>query len=215
MTLVIAAKGKDFLVLGTDSRGTMRDVDGNTVQLNTMVKLIPISKYVGILVYGAAGPAFYILDEFKIMLEGEDLDVLEITKKLANMCREEARKVHDVPATHFPDFGFVIAGLDKEGRKYVPKCYNLTAASGFRISTYHQGFAIEGIPFIATYLFAKNYEKTNMNDETDLATLVAQAFHDTMNIDGDVGGKVRMAIIDQTGLREVQYEDFEIESWNM
>ncbi len=43
MTLVVAVPGKDFIVLGADSRGTIIDAGGTRVEVNTIQKIIPIS----------------------------------------------------------------------------------------------------------------------------------------------------------------------------
>jgi len=55
-------------------------------------------------------------------------------------------------------------------------------------------FAIAGKPFIALYLFAQRYHENMPLD--DLCELVAQSIYDTICIDGDVGGKIRISTID-------------------
>jgi 20S proteasome alpha/beta subunit len=209
LTLVIAAQGIDFVVLGTDSRGTIQDGGGTRVELNIMMKLTKISKFVGILMYGSADQATYFIHKFKSTLKGENHNASEIAEKLADLCRHEARKVNDVPAVAFPTFGFVITGLDKKGTKYIPRCYTLDSGSGFRLGMSKHGFALEGKPMIAYYLFAKMYNK-EMN-VPDLCTLVAQTLYDTIKVDGDVGGKMRIAIIDSSGIRE--FPEGDINTW--
>ncbi|MGI0073782.1 MAG: hypothetical protein ACREA3_08220 [Nitrosotalea sp.] len=204
MTLVIAALGQKFVVLGTDSRGTI-DFGGNRVELNSMKKLTKISKHVRILMYGDAEYADYIIEEFKKTLKGKNHDTTEIAKKLAEMCREEGRKVNDVPATYLPLFGLVIAGLDKKGGEYVPRCYVFTSATGFRLRIPKHGFALEGKTTIAYYLFAKNYQKDM--DVDKISSLVAQTLYDTISVDGDVGGKIRIVIIEKSGIREIPDND--------
>jgi len=41
----------------------------------------------------------------------------------------------------------------------------------------------------------------------ELVRLVAQALYDTMKIDGDVGGQIKLAIIDENGMREIPKRD--------
>ncbi len=208
MTLVIAAQGRDFVVLGTDSRGTLQELGGTRVEINIVVKLVPIAKHVAILLYGEAQLANYLIEKFRSTLKRQTFGVREIAEKVANICREETKKVKDVQAhpRYFPNFGFVIAGLNKSGEKYnVPRCYSLRSATGFRLGSYTEGFAIEGKPIIALYMFAKNYRSDMQVDE--LCGLVAQALYDTMRIDGDVGGEIKMAIIDSAGLRELDSRD--------
>ena len=216
MTLVVAAHGKDFVVLGTDSRGTIQDTVGGTrVELNIMNKLIIIAKHVGILMYGSAHQADYILDKFKSTLQGKNYSATKIAEKLAKICRQEAREVNDVPTTSIPSYGFIIAGLDKDDGEYVPRCYSLYSGTGFRLGMSKYGFTLEGKPMIAYYLFAKEYKK-EMN-VPKLCELVAQALYDTIKVDGDVGGKIRIAIIDSHGLREASGPDINdwIEKWEL
>lgn len=214
MTLVIAAQGKDFIILGTDSRGTIQDGAGTRVELNIMMKFARISKHVGVLMYGSGDQAQYILHKFQISLHGRNYGASKIAEKLADLCIKEARKVIDVPTIAFPQYGFLVAGLDKEDNEYVPRCYSLYSATGFRLGMSKHGFILEGKPMIAYYLFAKSYNK-DMN-VSDLCELVAQTLYDTIKVDGDVGGKIRIAIIDSTGLREVPDGDVMtfIQKWN-
>jgi 20S proteasome alpha/beta subunit len=66
-------------------------------------------------------------------------------------------------------------------------------------------YAIEGKPLIAHYLFTKDFKNNMTIDE--LCKLVSQSIYDTMAIDGDVGGKIRLAIIDDEGIRELSDSD--------
>lgn len=214
MTLVIAAQGNDFVVLGTDSRGTIQDTGGTRVELNIMNKLVVISKYVAILMHGSAEYGDYLIEKFKLTLRGKIHNVSDIAEKFSEICREEGRKLIDVPSTHLPSFGFVITGLDKKSGKYVPKSYYLTSGSGFRLRIPKHGFALEGKTMIAYYLFAQKYH--NDMDVDGICTLVAQTLYDTKSVDGDVGGKLRIAIIDKNGLREPPESDIDtwIDKWN-
>jgi len=150
--------------------------------------------------YGAAYEAGYIIDKFKKTVKVQNRGVTKIAEDLAALCIKEAEKVMDVPTPSFPHYGFIIAGLDKSGNKYTPHCYRLTSSAGFRLGLYQRRFAIEGKPIIAYYMFARDYQK-NMSVD-DLCKLVAQSIFDTMNMDGDVGGKIKMLIIDDSGIRE-------------
>jgi hypothetical protein len=57
MTLVVALKGTDGMVLAGDSRGTFGDPRATTAQNDSMTKLYALSKYVGVVTAGDAGLA--------------------------------------------------------------------------------------------------------------------------------------------------------------
>jgi len=125
VTLVIAASGLDFMVLGADSRGTIQDESGNRVEINTVKKIIPVANHVAVLIYGQADESIYFAKRFKFLNKTID-GVSRVAEKFAEFCRNEMQKVKDVPKhpDYFPMFGFIIAGLDpaKTGRGYtVPR----------------------------------------------------------------------------------------------
>jgi len=204
VTLVIAAQGSGFLILGTDSKETVTNAARNRIELNNQIKLVKINNKVGILMYGETQIPDYLIEKFKEELSRKNMNVTDIAENFASFCRNEARKTYDVRIARFPLFGFVIAGLDKKGRKYIPRCFNLESGTGFSLGLYSEKFAIEGKPFLALYLFSKKYRQ-NMSVE-ELSELVAEAFHDTKKIDGDVGGETKMARIDETGFIEYTKE---------
>jgi len=75
MTLIIAAQGKDFLILGADSRGTIEDIAKNRLQVNLMTKLYEITNRTGVLVAGAGDQAIYLIEKFKKQISNPNEDV--------------------------------------------------------------------------------------------------------------------------------------------
>ena len=207
MTLVIAAKGSDFIILGADSRGTMRDVAGNRVELNLAVKLIQITEKIAFLVYGDAHISDYLIEKFKEKITDKNKPVSVVAEEFAEFCREEVKKTKDVPREYIPNFGFIIAGLDFIGKIPIPRCYKLRSLDGFELGTYREDFAIAGKYIIATYLFSKEF-KPDMSVE-QLSSLTAKAIYDTSQIDGDVGGEIKMARIDEYGYTPYQSDIIE------
>ena len=131
MTLVIAAKGADFIILGADSRGTMRDIAGNRVELNLAVKLIQITDHIAFLVYGDAHISDYLIEKFKEKLTGKTKTVSAVAEEFAEFCRKEVKKTKEVPREYVPNFGFIIAGLDFKSKIPIPRCYKLRSLDGF------------------------------------------------------------------------------------
>jgi len=216
MTLVIAAPGKDFVVLGADSRGVIQ-TETARVEINTMKKLIPITKYTAILMYGASEEGNQLVEKYKTTIKKDLEEATAVAEDFCEFCREEERKLADVPKhpNAWSWFGFIVCGLNKIGDKYsAPLLYNLHNLNGFRLGLC-KPYAIKGKPLIAYYLFAKEYRDDMTVDE--LCKLVAQSIYDTLCIDGDVGGSIKLAIIDADGLREISDSDTRdyIETWQL
>ena len=204
MTLVIAAPGSDFIVLGADSRGTIQDAAGMSVAINVVQKLVPITKHVAILLFGDADEGTSLVEKFKLNLAKDVDGVSDVAERLANFCRDEFKKLEHVPLTRLPDFGFIVAGLDPVGNDYkIPRCYRLRSTSGFLVGL-AKPYAIDGRPFIAYYLFEKHFHEKKTVD--DLCQFVAQTIYDSEAIDGAVGGTIKMGIIETSGFREVTAE---------
>ena len=216
MTLVIAASGQNFMVLGADSRATIQDESGNRVEINTVKKIIPVAKHVAVLIYGEADESIYFVKRFKFLNKSID-GVSKVAEKFAEFCRKEMQKVKDVPKhpQYFPMFGFIIAGLDpaKTGRGYsIPRSYTLKSYNGFMLGR-PDPVAHGGKPFIALYHYNQLYNEEMSKDE--LVQYVAQCIYDTMAVDGDVGGRIRISIIDSDGMidRPYQYVRRGIRQW--
>jgi len=210
MTLVIAACGPDFVVLGADSRATI-DSGAARVEVNIMEKITPVTSHAAILLSGEAGLGDQLIEKFKLSLKKKDYGATSIAEQLTDFCIEDAKKHVGVPTypSYFPNLVFIIAGLDKKGSRYrVPRCYTLDSLRGFRLGL-SKGYEIQGKSMIARYLFAKNFQWDMQLD--DLCRLVAQTIYDVMSIDGDVGGRIRLARIDPAGYTEIPESDVQME----
>lgn len=217
MTLVIACCGKDFVVLAADSRITFRDAAGNSIGINLMEKMTQVSKHVAILLSGEAGSADRLIETFKLKMPRGLDGVTKVAEAFAEFCRKEAKKAADVPMhpSYFPDFGFIVAGLDpRKGRYVVPRSYNLDSTTGYRLFL-SRLFEIHGKPLIALYMFSKQFEVNMVVDQ--LCRLTAQALYDTAKIDGEVGGDLKMAKIESDGYRPISDKDIQsfIEPWEL
>jgi len=121
------------------------------------------------------------------------------------MCIKEYNEHAGLSVTYFPQCNFIIAGLDINKGNITPKCYSMCSGSGFKMGKYPSGYGIDGKPFVARYLFRKKYAECKSLD--DLCKLVGQSIYDTKKVDGDVGGQIRMAIIDNEGFRGIPEND--------
>jgi 20S proteasome alpha/beta subunit len=217
MTLIVAMEGKDHVVVGADSRGLIKDIAGNRIQMNIEEKLIPLTKHVCILVAGEADIARQLIEEFKdnvISKVKKINNVSKIAKLFSKFCKKEFKEIIDfIPATsqQFPDVDFIIAGLQKEKKKFKPRLYLIRSWRAFYPER-SRNFAIDGKNIVAYYLFAKKYRDDMTVDEE--CTLVSQSIYDTIQIDGDVGGKVSLAVINSHGFSNIE-SDVYIEEWGV
>jgi 20S proteasome alpha/beta subunit len=216
MTLVIAAPGKDYVILGADSRGVIQ-TEAARIELNIMSKLFPITKYAAILMYGASDEGNQLVEKYRKKMNKKKEGVTAVAEDFTRFCRKEEKELAGVP--RHPEawrlFGFVICGLDKEGEAFkTPLLYHTDNLGGFRLGLC-KPFAIRGKPLIAYYLFAKEFREDMPLNE--LCKLVAQAIYDTKSIDGDVGGTIKLGVIDAEGFREISDSDISdlIEEWQL
>lgn len=215
MTLVIAAQGRDFVVVGADSKGTA-EVGGVRVELNMVQKLVRVNEHVVILLYGDVERAQYLIDELGIQNRFDpNSGVRHVAREFKTLCREEARAPMGVQLRDVSSFGFIVAGLEEsDGAFTTPKVYGFGNDGGYSLGLGRDGFLIKGKPMIAYYNFAKKYKESLRAREPKeaLTKLVAQSLHDTIQVDGDVGGPIKIGIIDSVGARIVDDPDI-IRDW--
>jgi len=216
MTLIVAAQGADFMVLGADSRETV-DVGVIRVETNIAEKLIRLTDHAAVLLCGEAGYAQHLVAKYQARISGAaELGVTDLTEGFASFCQAEAIRLSNVPTfsfhsptyQYFPDIGFILGGLNKIGTGFSePRCYGLSSQRGYRLELGGNGFVLDGKPMIARYLFARYYQP-NM-DIQNLSKLVARCLFDTARVDGDVGGQWKLAIIEPTAIRVKSHEEVE------
>lgn len=213
MTLVIAAYGRDFVVLAADSRGTLQDRGGTRVELNRYRKLRKLNERVGLLMYGHADAANYLVEQFQRDKKLAKKGVSTVAHEFAHFCRQELAQIPPIARNNLPEFGYIVAGLDTTRTGNLsPRCLGLCSVDGFFMRESDR-VAIEGKPILANYMFARSYHEELNEDE--LSCLVAQAIYDTNKVDGDVGGPIHMVIIDRYRFREIDTTDVleMIEEW--
>lgn len=214
MTLVIAVPGKDFVVLGADSRGVI-EVGSGRADLNNCQKIIQITKYVSFLMFGASEEGNQLVEKYKAQIDPAIEDVKSVAEDFCKFCQEEERSLMDVPMTDsVSNFGFLVCGLRIKDGQVTPMLYTLRNGNGFRLGLC-KPYAIKGKPMIAHYLFSKDFKDEMTVDEA--CKLVAQSIYDTMQIDGDVGGPIRITVIDSEGTRNIQDSDVQdyVETWTL
>lgn len=203
MTLLVALRGQDGLVLAADSRGTFGDPSGTTAQNDSMQKAHIVAPHVAALTAGVGEVAsLLILEAAKTI--GELDGVTPVMEHL----RETARSKYNewfptVAAIQPPAFlmtgqapsrpglSFLVAGYEADGGD--PKVYQLISQNDFAPMLHDYGFAVAGVPQYALYLLNRLYEPNRNVDE--LTPLAVYVVTETASQDGKVGGPVKVVTI--------------------
>lgn len=209
MTLVIAAQGGNFVILGADSRGTIgTEEDSLIIGMDNQSKITRVTPHVGFLISGLGDVADMLLNEF----ERDELDgVSQVIESFRAHCRQKWNEwLTGVNPEYFPRFGFLISGLDPNQAEefIIPKTYSLFSEYGF-VPGFHRKFVCIGCPLLANYILNRRYTE-DMTIET-LSPLVAHAISETSSVDRRVGGPIKIAIIDSSGYRLIPEET--VEGW--
>ncbi|HVB13770.1 MAG TPA: hypothetical protein VNH38_03310 [Candidatus Dormibacteraeota bacterium] len=202
MTLCVALKGAEGLVLAADSRGTFGDPRGVTAQNDSQKKAHILSPHVALLMSGAAELGSNIL------LRRPQDDFPDGVTAAMEKIREVARQSYGtwlphllpqvpqgIPALPRPDLGFIIAGYDpaQGSEPAVARLYTMVSGLDFAPMLHEYGFALQGIAQYALYILNRLYEPDRTLPE--LTALAVYAVTETVSQDGKVGGPVRVITI--------------------
>ena len=201
MTLVTAAQGKDFIIVGADSRGTFGHPDVAFSSYDVMEKIVQVAPHVVVLTYGAGEVGDNMLDEFRRSVQQPIDGVSEVLRNLQSFCLQQWNQwFANVPFQFRPVVAYIIAGLDKEGEQYcIPRIYSIDSRMGFAPAFHRYGWAHGGVPIYAIYIFGRKY-RSDMDVE-EVAGLVAYAISETATQDLRVGGKIKMMKITPSGVQ--------------
>jgi 20S proteasome alpha/beta subunit len=207
MTLLIALKGNDGLVLAADSRGTFGDPRGVTAQNDSQQKAHILAPHVAVLLAGSAELGSLVLRE---AVEAIGQGGVDGATAVMNLLRAMARDrygqwfpslsaVQVIGQPSRPDLNFIIGGYDPDGAGSFasPVIYQLAGALDFPPMLHDYGFAVAGVPQYALYLLNRLYEPNRSTQE--LTALAAYAITETASQDGKVGGPVRLITVAPSG----------------
>lgn len=204
MTLLIALKGKDGLILAADSRGTFGDPRGITAQNDAQQKAHILSPHVAVLVAGAGEIGAIIIDLVRKKLIEQKVDwATPVMSILRDTVREQYNNwFPSVPPMQSialiqsgqvpvrPELAFIIGGYEKDG---TPRLFTMINLMDFSPMLHDYGFAVQGVAQYALYLLNRLDESDrNVNELTPLAVYVIT---ETASQDGKVGGPVNVITI--------------------
>lgn len=209
MTLCVCIKGKDGMVLASDSRGTFGDPRAVTAQNDNMRKLYLVSKYVGDILAGSGELGAMVMNEISEKIRSSKIEGVtpimgEIRKVLIQRYQEwfagyQIMPVPGNPNPVRPTLVVLIAGydIDSAGKPTIQKIYSLNCHFNFAPMLHDYGFAIEGVAQYALYLLNRLYTPESNVDK--LLPLAAYVISETASQDGKVGGPIQTVKITSDG----------------
>jgi len=205
MTLILCLKGKDGMVLASDSRGTFGDPRGVTAQNDNMKKLYAVSQYVGVLLAGSGELGAMIMEGISDKLRNSNVEgvtpVMNFLRK--HLMKQYAdwfkgfliRPVPNSTTPPRPTIMVIVGGyeVDDGGKPTVQKIYSLNCHNNFAPLLHDYGFGLSGVAQYALYLLNRLY--TPESNVENLLALGAYVITETASQDGKVGGPVQMVKI--------------------
>ncbi|HSW00839.1 MAG TPA: hypothetical protein VLI39_11745 [Sedimentisphaerales bacterium] len=222
MTLLLALKGENGMVLAADSRGTFGDPRGVTAQNDSMCKTFILASHVAAIEAGSSELGATVLKQTQNAIAAQPgMDGIET---IVPILHQTARKLYDtwfpsLPQTAMPspqtggvigrpDLIFIIGGYerDQSGNFSRPVIYQLNSALNFAPMIHDYGFAVAGVATYALYLLNRLYQADRKAQE-ELAPLAVYAISETASQDGKVGGPIRVVIVSPTGSKELSVSE--------
>jgi len=205
MTLTVCLEGSDGMVLASDSRGTFGDPRGLTAQNDTIRKLYPLAKHVGVLLSGANEMGAMIMDEAgRLIKQGEVNGTTNVMAAMREVLRRrygewfpnfQMQPMPNVPVPVRPALIVTVGGYDVEegGSCTLQRTYSLSSLLDFAPSLHNFGFALSGVPQYATYLLNRLYGRSMNIDH--LKRLAVYVISETATQDAKVGGPIQVATV--------------------
>jgi 20S proteasome alpha/beta subunit len=205
VTLLVALKGKDGLVLAADSRGTFGDPRGVTAQNDNQKKAHILSPHVAVLTAGSGEVGALIIDMVRNKVAEQKIDgASQVPEVLRNIVREQYNNWFPTvppiqPITLLqtgqvamrPDLAFLIGGYELDS---TPRLFGLGSIFDFSPMLHDYGFAVQGVAQYALYLLNRLYEADRTVQE--LTSLAVYVITETASQDGKVGGPVSVITIE-------------------
>jgi 20S proteasome alpha/beta subunit len=207
MTLVIAMKASNGIVLAADSRGTIGDPRGLTAINDTQTKLFRLGTC-GLALAGASEMGAVLLDEMRKLGVDRIADVDAAVSQVFTISSTLfSQWFRETPPPQRPGVLFTLAGYRiKEGAAPEPMIYLLNSQLNFAPQLFDRTPCLSGVPQYAVYLVHRYYDPSISLDKAK--ALAEYLINETASQDPKVGGPVRMAEITQsTGYRELATDE--------
>ena len=200
MSLIVAIRASDGLVLAADSRS----IYSNGTYNDNAKKSFSVNNRVGILLAGDTDYALPIIKSFLKKSEVQHFECSEIIKKLALHIKESIEEwnrynshlenpiLQKCLKKEDPNFGVIVAGYDRDGSS---KIFSYDLKSACPTEIYEDCYCV-GVKQVANYILKKEYKKSTMNEAIVLAKRVISETSDSYY---GVGGEISIIKIDDSG----------------
>jgi len=211
MTVTISAKGRDFIVVGTDSRVTFKKTD-ETVSSDKVKKINQITKHCVLLMAGQGFIANKMIEDFiGDFIKYKDknkIDMKELVNEFETRCKKKWNN-HYSDVNERPYITITMAGLmENDGGKFItPKIYTFESDDTFMAGEPSIPYFVGGCKKIPNYIFDKKYDP-NMNHD-ELISLVAYAISESIEKEEYVGGEINISLIREDGITEISKSNIE------
>lgn len=200
MTLIIAVKGKDFMVLGADTTGIVFSSFTSPIRVEGVKKIRKVAKYVTILATGNWGLINSLYNGYKGGYDG----VERTAEEFGGHCRDNWYRWFKKAMRKPPSVEFVVAGVDLITKRCYPRIYSLNSRHSFAPEPQWKYYCASP-SVIPRYLLRKNYSK-KMGDNT-LSALMAYVLSETADFHVMIEPPFEIHTIDREGMREIKNID--------
>lgn len=188
MTLVIALKSKDGLLMASDSKASLEITSNDTVQ-----KVFKLSDHTAVGIAGDGGLAVYFLDQIKGGLDYTK-GILDLAEQIRIKGKEKFNDFFEhLRPNERPGLSLLLAGYTTDNK---PEIYKLNSKDNFVPRKAVTGFECIGVPYIADYLLNIYYEsEIRIEGAKELCVLCIQ---ETGDQDAGVGGPTKVYTFSET-----------------
>ncbi len=205
MTLAVAIKATDSIIVSADSRGTIGDPRGLTAVNDTMQKVFEFGKC-ALAIAGQSELALVLLDEFQRrgLNNPQNVDdALTAFPQAATMCDQWYGGA--IPPEKRPSVMFILAGYRDPGGVPTPQVYSLASTTNFAPQLAGNYPTMAGVPQYATYLSHRYYDPGMRGEKA--AALAEYLISETASQDPKVGGPVCIAEVTAQRVRKLSTDE--------
>jgi 20S proteasome alpha/beta subunit len=197
MTLAVAIKATDAIVIAADSRGTIGDPRGLTAVNDTQQKIFQFGKC-GLAISGAAELTLSLMDEFGRQNIGSPQNIDEAATALGQAAGIYDGWFQGISVERRPGVVFLLGGyrVPAEGDP-VPMVYLMTSDTRFAPQLSGAYPMMAGVPQYAVYLSHRYYDPAMTGESA--AALAEYLISETASQDPKVGGPIRIAKVLPSG----------------
>ena len=209
MTLIVAMKSKDAIILGADSRGTIGDPRGLTAINDTYQKIFPLG-CCGLGIAGTSEMGNVLLDELQ---KGAIQQISNIDDGVRQVGQHSAQYFSqwfgNIPPEKWPGVLLTLAGYRFNQTQPEPMIYLLNSQLNFAPQLWGDYPCLSGVPQYAVYLAHRYYAPSISAEQAKVLTeyLIAE----TASQDPKVGGQIHIAeITPQNGYIELTKQEVDV-----